>query len=153
MWRYVVSGSLNWDILVFAKVDPGISSAEQLHLQSFISRSRDRPVDFASSATTAPIVAPSAAASHSIISVLLPTIVSRFLPAIVAGTNRPIALGGGIPIVPSILLAASIASTETPKVREVDLAGTPRLPVTTSAPVPFTITIAISASISVAKRS
>lgn len=154
VWRYVLSSSLNWDILVFAKIDPSIPSAEQLHLQSFVSRSRDRPVDL-TSRSAASIVAPSA--SHSVIPGLLPAVISRLLlPAIVAGANRPITLGVGVSEIPSIFLTAPIASSETPEVREINVAGTPRVPVTAaSAPVPvsFTITIAISASISVAKRS
>lgn len=159
MWWYVLSGSLNWDILVFAKIDPSIASAKQLHLQSFIPGSGDCPVDFASAAASATsVVAPSPAATHSVISGILPAIISnRLLPAIVAA-NWSIAFGVGVSIIPSILLTAPIAPTEAPEVREIDVARTPRVSITaSSAPVsiklPFSVMFAISPSVSVTKRS
>lgn len=154
MWWYVLSGSLNWDILVFAKIDPSIASAKQLQLQSLVPGSRDRPVDFAS-ASTASVIAPSPTA-HSVISSLLPAIISnRLLPAIIAA-NWSIAVGVGVSVIPSIFLTAPVAP-KAPEVREVDVARTPWVPVTASAPIsitfPFTVAIAISPSVSVTKRS
>lgn len=127
VWRYVFSGSLNWDILIFAKINPSIASTKQLQLQSFISGSRDRPVDLASSASSATsIVAPSSAAAttHPVISSLLPAIISsRLLPAIIT-TNWSIALRIGISEIPSIFLTAPTAPAEAPKIREIGVART-----------------------------
>lgn len=153
VWWYVLSGSLNWDILVFAKIDPSIAGAKQLQLESLIPGSGDRPVDLAST-SAASVITPSSA--HSVISVILPTIISnRLLPAIVA-TDWSIALVG-VSIIPSVFLTAPTAPAETPEVREIDVARTPRVSITTSAPIsimfPFSLAIAISPSVSVAERS
>lgn len=153
VWWYDLSGSLNWDILIFAKIDPSIASTKQLQLQSLIPGSRDRPVDFAS-ASSASVVAPSSAHS-SVISVILPAIISnRLLPAIIAA-NWSLAVIG-VSIISSIFLTAPIAPTEAPEVREIDVARASRVAITASAPIsiiPFSLTIAISSSVSVTKRS
>lgn len=152
VWWYVLPGSLNWDILIFAKIDPSIASTKQLQLQSLIPGSRDRPVDFAS-ASSASVVAPSSA--HSVISVILPAIISnRLLPAIIAA-NWSLAVIG-VSIISSIFLTAPIAPTEAPEVREIDVARASRVAITASAPisimVPFSVTIAISSSVSITTK-
>ena len=156
VWWYVLTGSLNWDILIFAKIDPSIARAKQLQLQSLIPGSGDRPVDLASTASSASVVAPSSSA-HSVISVILPAIISnRLLPAIIAA-NWSIAFGVGVSIISSIFLTAPIAPTEAPEVRKINVARTPRVSITASTPisitVSFSVAIAISSSISISKWS